>query len=243
MIYTSCAPRHKDLAVIHPVVRYLLLSLSLCIAAPAGADVKYLYRYTDQKGQIVIDDNVPPQAVARGYVVLRLDGTVVREVPRQLSDEELKSRSSEEAQQRLLEEERERLRRWDESLLRRYSSIADIEAARERELRSIQVRISILRSNLNSVKLQIERDQGRAAELERTGREVPEALAENIEKSLREVADTEYAIEQRREEIDQVTALYQRDIERFKTLLEAVEARRQRNAGSKSSSASKTRPY
>ena len=55
--------------------------------------------------------------------------------------------------------EQQRLREWDESLLLRYSTVADIEAARERALRDLRIRLSILKGNKRSLKQQAENYQ------------------------------------------------------------------------------------
>lgn len=184
-----------------------------------------LYRYTNDKGIVVINDNIPPEFVSRGYDVILENGTLIRRVPRQLSDEELSLRNTDESRQRLKEEEAARMLAWDKSLMLRYSSIEDIEAAQKRAMRDLQIRISIQKSNLITIKAQIEREQQRAADIERRGGQAPEELSKTIDSLRREVEDTEQSIVVRREEIQAVKASYQRDIERFSTLLHRVEMR------------------
>lgn len=194
-------------------------------AAGFAATAGKLYRYTDNRGVVAIDDHVPPEFVKNGYEVITRDGRVIETVPRQLTGEEGERRRAAEA-------EAKRLRDWDESLLLRYSTEDDIAAARDRALREFDVRISILRSNLMSVKSQIESDQAKAADLERRGAAVPAALTSNIEMLKREIADTEETIALRSKEKATVEANYQKDIERFKTLRNVVELRRQSSGGS-----------
>ena len=200
----------------------VLVSLS----AQAGGQ---LYRYINEQGLPVIDDNVPPEFVAGGYEIITSDGSVVRRVPRQLSDEELRLRNTDESRARFQQEEEVRMQAWDESLLLRYSDIADIEAARERALRDLKVRISPLTSNLYSMKARVEREQQKAADIERRGVDVPVELSQNINTMRLEIEDTEQSIEVRREEIESVKAAYGRDINRFETLLGRVNMRRQQS--------------
>jgi hypothetical protein len=163
-----------------------------------------LYRYFDNKGVPSIDHHVPPEFAKNGYTVMRPDGTVIEVVPRQLTAEEMKSQGSAEARRRAAEAEARRLREWDESLLRRYSNIIDIEAARDRALRDFQVRVNILRSNLMSVKGQIEREQAKAADIERRGASVPAETTQNIATLRGEISDTEESIAQHLREADEV---------------------------------------
>lgn len=197
--------------------------LGMAFAPPATATEKLLYRYIDDRGVVVLDDHVPPAYVHRGYTVLGAGGRVVREVPPALAPDEAAARRSS-------VQEAQRLREWDESLLRRYSTVADIEAARERALNEINIRLEILRSNLLSTKSQIDREQARAADIERRGVEVPADLIETIRLLQIEIDDTEDTIQQRRRDIDSIRLSYQRDIERFEVLLERLQLHR-RGAG------------
>lgn len=179
------------------------------------------YRYVDDRGTVVLDDHIPPEYVKNGYTVLSSDGRVLQVVAPTLSGEAGR-------RQREAAAEAERLRTWDESLLRRYSSVDDIEAARDRTVRDYTMRISILKSNLLGIKSQIEREQAKAADIERRGGQVPVSLAATIEALRQEIEETETTLRQREQEVDNVKANYLRDIERFRELKELVEWRRRR---------------
>lgn len=203
----------------------LLLSLGLGSGGLHAAGGQ-LYRYLNDKGVTVIDDRIPPEYSSKGYDVINSDGSLVRRVPRQLSEEELLLRNTDEAKARFKDEEEQRLRDWDKTLMLRYSTVDDIEAVRERAIRDIQLRISILKSNLMSIKSQIEREQQKAADIERRGSQVPAELSRNINILRLEIEDTEQSIAVRRKEISEVKASYQSDIDRFNTLLDRVQMRR-----------------
>lgn len=185
-----------------------------------------LYRYINDEGSTVIDYQVPPEHVKKGYEVINDKGVVVRVVPRELTEEEQKEAD---ALKRLEEEalaEQQRLQEWDEALLLRYSTIEDIEAAQERALRDLRIRVSILKSNKRSLKQQVENYQVQAAEMERMGKQVDVARLQAIEDLQSEIAITDRAIADREVEITAVQAAYESDIERFTVLLEMVEFRR-----------------
>ncbi|MCB1678590.1 MAG: hypothetical protein KDI16_07905 [Halioglobus sp.] len=185
-----------------------------------------LYRYRNAEGNVVVDFMVPAEYVANGYEVINDEGVVVKVVPRQLTEEEQKVRA---AQQELDEQavtEQERLRKWDESLLLRYSTVEDIEEARERALQNLRIRVSILKSNKRSLKQQVENYQAQAADLERRGQQVDVVRLGVIEDLQREIETTDKAIADRQREIAEVAADYQQDIERFSLLREMVELRR-----------------
>jgi len=203
-----------------------LLGIFLSVGAvSAQAAEKLFYRYVDASNKVVILDRLPPDVVPRGYDVIRADGSVVKSVAPQLTEEEREALRREKAVARARAEAEEKLRAWDESLLLRYSNIDDIEHAKQRALTDIRVRISILKSNLSTVKQQVLNNQAEAAELERRGQAVPAALSKTLADLRHEVSTTEQQIGRRLVELDDVDAAYERDKERF-SQLETVLRRR-----------------
>jgi hypothetical protein len=197
----------------------------LLLVATSLAAQQFYYRYTNDNGVKVINDILPPEVVPRGYEVINRSGQVVKTVPRQLTAQEREHNKEQLAQQQREAEALAKQQAWDETLLLRYSSVDDIEAARERAMRDMNIRISILRSNLLSVKSEIESEQQRAANLERMGRQAAPDLLEKIEVLQAEIENIEESIAQRSLEKDELYASYQRDIERFTLLLDTVRMR------------------
>ncbi|MEP4145735.1 MAG: hypothetical protein ABJL54_00870 [Halioglobus sp.] len=203
-----------------------LLAVILLTGLSPGSLAAELYRYMNDEGSTVVGFQVPPEHVKKGYEVVNDKGVVVRVVPRELSEEEQKQAD---VQKRLEEEavaEQLRLQEWDEALLLRYSSIEDIEAAEERALRDLRIRVSIIKSNKRSLKQQVENYQAQAAEMERLGREVDVERLQAIEDLQSEIAISDRAIADRQIEIEAVEAAYKSDIDRFAVLLDMVEFRR-----------------
>ncbi|WOJ92405.1 hypothetical protein R0135_11490 [Congregibacter variabilis] len=200
------------------------------MALQASAQSRQMYRYINAEGNKVVGYQVPPEFVANGYDILSATGALVAVVPRTLADGEREGLDSEARREREATEERERLRRWDESLLLRYSTIEDIEAARDRELRDLRIRVSILKGKLRSLKQQVENYQALAADQERLGNAVNVEHLSAIDDLQTEIAATERAVSDRQLEIATVEANYQKDMERFATLLDVVEMRNSMSA-------------
>ena len=203
----------------------LILPALLLGAAPDVLS-RDLYRYISDEGNTVIDYQVPPEYVKKGYEVLSDKGVVIRVVPRELTEEEQKLADAQAQVDAEARAEEQRLREWDETLLMRYSTIEDIEAAKKRGLRDLQIRVSILKSNKRSLKQQVENYQVQAAELERMGKQVGVEHLGAIEDLQSEIAITDRAIAERSKEIKAVSMAYDSDIERFAMLLDMVEFRR-----------------
>ena len=200
---------------------------ALLAAAPSWA-AGYLYRYFDDAGRVVIGNAAPPEFVRHGYKELNPDGSVNRVVKPTLTAEQLANRSQEDIDQEIAEKNAKRLREYDESLMLRYSSVEDVEAARDRALGELQIRVSILRSNVRSIKTQVENNQARAADIERSGGTVPLEIVSAIDDLLGEIEETDRVIIERGREMDVVQTNYQRDIDRFALLLDKVRLRNRR---------------
>lgn len=153
-----------------PTSRALLALLSAVILMAANHACAELYRYTNERGVVVLDrQGVPPQHVARGYEVLNEQGRVIQVVPPAPTA----------AQRQRLLEERQRAEA-DARLLRLYASVEDVERAKARKLAELESVIGIARGNLQSLRSQHASLRQQAANHERSGRRVPENLLAQI---------------------------------------------------------------
>ena len=200
-------------------------SLVLAMTLATWADARNLYRYRDDNGVLVVDFHVPAEYVDNGYEVINDAGVVVDVVPRALTNNERQDATLQRRLQQEAADERIRLQQWDESLLLRYSSVEDIESARDRSLRDLKIRVSILKSNRRSLRQKVENTQARVAEAERAGRQPTAQDLEIIDQLKDEIASTERQIAERQSQIDEVSDGYQRDINRFELLQGVVELR------------------
>jgi chromosome segregation ATPase len=201
------------------VMHRLFLGLCWLLAVPLlQAEEELFFRYENAEGVTVIDDHVPPQFAHKGYAVLNSTGRLVELVPRALTDAERGDPNNAGVQARLRAEEAERQRREDNVLLARYSSAADIEAAQTRRVNEIKVRINLLKGNVASLKEQLETRQAKAAEIERSGEQVPEEYPQTIEALRAEIAEAEAQIARHQVERTTTEMRYDLEIERFKVL-------------------------
>lgn len=206
------------------VFKQLALVLVLFTCSVATAD--NLYRYKNEAGGTVVDWHVPAKFAGRGYEVLNALGEVIKVVPRQLSDSELNDKDLVERLQRGAEAERARLAEWDRFLLLRYSTIEDIDAARDRALRELKIRLSILASNQRAAKGRLETALSQLADLERRGETAREQDLEAVDTLRLEIASLGRSIEQRKGQVVAVTEDYARDRDRFLQLQDVVVLRR-----------------
>jgi hypothetical protein len=202
------------------------LAVLLAIISCSGAFADNLYRYKNNEGGTVVDWHVPAKFAGRGYEVLSPLGEVVKVVPRQLSDSELNDKDLVERLKRCAEAERARLAEWDRFLLLRYSTVEDINAARDRALRELKIRLSILASNQRVARGRLETALSRLADFERRGEDALPQDLEAVEILRSEIAAAGRSIEEREGQVAAVTEEYARDHDRFAQLQDVVLLRR-----------------
>jgi hypothetical protein len=148
----------------------MLLLILPMLARAADQSEQQLYRYTNDKGVMVLDrQGVPSQYIGKGYEVLNEGGRVIEVVP--------PAPSAEEIQRRLAEKARASS---DAQLLRLYSGVDDLDRAKARKQAELDGLISVARGNLQSLRTQQANLQSQAADKERAGQAVPEQLLAQI---------------------------------------------------------------
>lgn len=176
-------------------------------AATQDWNGKVLYRYTNEHGVQVLDDLVPPRYVAGGYEVLTPSGRVLRVVAPELSGKELEEKRRREAREAA-----------DLKLLKRYNSVADIESARKRKLAIVQQDMAILRSNISSLRRQIESEESVAARTQRNGDSVSPELLERIENLRTEVSVVQERLSLREKEALQINDEFDHAASRYQEI-------------------------
>lgn len=163
-----------------------------------------LYRYKNDRGVVVIDYSIPSQYVAKGYEVLNNRGQVIEKIEPEPSGEEL---AEKERQQSILNDYRK--------LKRRYSTVDDIERAKQRKLVSLETNIAILNGNINGLNSNMETLISQAAKQERLGRAVPKTLLQKMDNLKAELKVAEGLLQLRQQENNDIINRYNDEIVRF----------------------------
>lgn len=194
-------------------------SLFMVLAAlPALAQTsagKVYYRYMDANGVTVINHLIPPEYVQKGYEVVTARGDVLRVIEPAPSGKDA-------AQQALESKRKAELDAWDAELRRRYSTVRDIEAAKQRKLAQVDGSIAMLQGSLRNLKHQIAQQHAQAAKNERMGVAVPAALLKTLASLEEELQVNEENMAERERQYQRVEAKYNRDIARFKEIERAA---------------------
>lgn len=197
----------------------VLLAITLLLAQGVYAQTnkagKVIYRYKNSEGVTVLDSKIPAEFVSKGYEIVSTTGKVLKVVPPAPEGDLAKQLHAE----KLAREERER---EDLQLRRSYSNVADIDAAKQRNLESLRGNISILEANLASANKRLLDYQAQAATIERSGRDLPEDLLKSINSLIQEEKDIQQQIKQREQEFEQVSAKFDQDRKRFIEITQPV---------------------
>ena len=215
--------------VCKPIVTRFSIPIALFVAmllVSVSTQADNLYRYKNNVGGTVVDWRVPPEFAGRGYEVLNAQGQVVEVVPRQLSSGELQNKDLVKRLQQEATVERARLAKWDKFLLLRYSTVEDIDAARDRALRDLKIRLSILASNQRTARNRLESVLARVADMERRGDVPLEQDLDAIAALRADIANTGRAIKEREAQVLEVTDSFDEDRSRFVQLQDVVLLRR-----------------
>lgn len=183
-----------------------VLAFSLVATAEAG-----MYRYTDENGRMVISNTIPQEATKRGYDILGSNGRVVETIPPAPTEEEIAAREAEKQRQKELAAQKE----LDRQLLKRYSHPDQAVRAMHRKIRELEGLIQLKRGNISVISSQLDSEQSRAANIERSGGTIPEAMLEKIRRLESQIRDLEREISIQSQEIDELRADFEADIERL----------------------------
>lgn len=191
-----------------PSVKATALALALGLSAQAAAN---MYRFTDENGQIVISSTIPQEATKRGYDILSDNGRVIETIPPAPTEEEIAAREAKEQRQKELAEQREK----DRQLLKRFSHPDQAVKAMHRKIRELEGLIQLKRGNISVITSQLDNEQSRAADMERAGREIPEATLEKIRRLGAQIRDLEQEIAAQSQEIQELRKAFEADVERL----------------------------
>lgn len=200
---------HKTLA---------LLSAALLLFGSAFSACAGLYLWVDEAGNVHYSDSVPPTQIKRGHTELSDEGVRIKSVPPTKTAEELLEEKELERlrvqKERLLEQQRSA----DLGLLRTFRSEDDIEMARDGKLAAIDATINVTKNNIRRQQKWLSGQRSEAADLERTGRPVPQYKREKIAQAESAMRDAYATILDREALKDSIRSSFEQNLVRFRQL-------------------------
>ena len=130
------------------------------------------------------------------------------------TEEELADRDAQKKRKQALEEQR----REDAELLRTFSHPDDAVKALRRKLQELESISQLKRGNISVIESQLQEQQSKAADLERSGREVPDNLRNRIDRLRSQILDIEREISAQSQETQSIREAFEDKIERLEEL-------------------------
>jgi ATP-dependent Clp protease ATP-binding subunit ClpA len=198
----------------------LLAALALALAS-GGLDaqakkVGKMYKWTDKEGNVHYSDQIPPEAVEYGREKFNDQGMTVETVDRAPTPEELVAQR--EAERLAAEEARraEEQKKLDETLIASYASEEDLVRAYEQRMDLLEQTIEARRIEIGAREQSLSKLVAQAADLERGGRPVSDALRQMITSEQNEISRQRTFLETKDKERSQIKVDHERQLARFR---------------------------
>jgi len=199
---------------------FLVLSATLSLSAYSASptDTPTMYKYLDDKGNVVLSTNLPPAYASKGFSIVDSYGRVIEEIPPAKTKEQIAEDRRREAVRASEQKKLDEQNKADEELLKQFTTLKDIERARENQINSIHVEIELREAAANRSRKQLEENQQMAADLERQGKAIPSIITENITDFQKRIEDANAFIADRKAQQDEVNKKFADDMARFRGL-------------------------
>jgi hypothetical protein len=174
--------------------------------------------WTNNEGVKECGNAVPPEYAQKGHQEIGKGGLVRDETERALTDEELEEKKRQDA----IQAEKDRIaaeqKAKDDILLKTFSSVEDIERARDERLTALEASIKLTQARSEKIQYDLDKRIQKAAAAERAGNTPSEALLKDIESLKRQIKNNDSFIEGKRAEQEEIKKDHAADIEHFKKL-------------------------
>ena len=190
----------------------------LCSAASARDETK-VYTWTDDEGNVVISDKIPPDARDHHKKRLNEHGVAVEEIEGKKSEEQLAQERAEE-ELRVAQKLQERA---DTALLNTYLSVEEIVMHRDRRVELFQAQSRVTELYLRNLNRRLENIRKEASKYQPYSEDpnapmIPSDLAEDLRKTRETIERHQRNLKKYEHEEKQIFDRFNGDIERFKIL-------------------------
>ncbi len=193
----------------------LVLAVAWLAAGPANAAIKC---WTNNEGVRECGNVVPPEYAQQGHEEYNRRGIVVEEKERAKTDEELAEERRIAEEKAAAEKARQEAEAADRVLLATFSSVDDLELARDGRLTAIDSQIRLTENQIEKLEDNLASIIQSAADLERQGRTPPDTIKDDISSVREQIARKQRYIADKQLEKETVRASFDADIARFREL-------------------------
>jgi hypothetical protein len=196
-------------------VSFLCISLSMAVP-PVQAGK--LYKWIDENGQVRYGDKIPPQYAKDSNQTLNSQGVVVEtkaaaKTPEQIAEEQ---RLAELEKQE--EDKRRERQHQDRILLDTFTNEDEMIMTRDGKIEAIEAVVRITNGRIEKTRQRLAELNRTAANMERSGKQVPEAIQQQIAESRAQIRHNKEYIQNRKTEQQAIREKFEQDIKRFREL-------------------------
>jgi hypothetical protein len=194
---------------------FALLGVCLVMAAP-GAVAAGMYKWTDDKGTVHYSDQMPPEAVNKGTVVMDKQGRPVKKIEAAPTPEQQKAKELEDERQKAMVRLRDEQTRKDQALLQSYTSEDEIEFARSRALSAVTIQIKSAETYTTGLTRRQQELEKQKAVL--AGKPMPPALENELTGINDELGRQSHLMALKKDELATISARYDVDKRRWQEI-------------------------
>jgi len=215
----------KTLARIRQLSAIGLCAIVALSVMPAQAGK--LKKWIDENGQVQYGDHIPARYAKQSVQTLNSQGVVVEtraaaKTPEQIAEEQRLAAIKAEQERKQREQQRK-----DRILLDTFTNEDEMILTRDGKIEAIEAVIRVTNGRIAKIRQRLSAYKKRAANMERSGKPVPESLTRHIGESRNQIQQNIAYIDNRRLEQQAIREKFEADIKRFRELkaaeLEAVE--------------------
>ena len=179
------------------------------------------YKWVDEHGVTHYGDSIPLEYRDRANIEMNKRGVILKKNDPALTVEERKAKEAELAKQRKQATEQ---KRKDTILMNTYSSVEEIDLARDRNLQQIELIIKNIQEQKKAVQADLDARRDLAEAYSQVNKPVPEGLLQDVEALEKNKQDLETAIAQKRKAADEIRARFEQDKKRYIELTQSAPA-------------------
>ncbi len=205
-----------------PIIAVAFAVLTALGAAGIAHAAKTLYKWVDDKGQTHYTETIPPEAVNKGSTELDRRGRQLKQNQSAPKPEEIKAAQDQAEQRKIDEKKAYEQHRRDNALMNTYTSEAEIETARERNVSAPTAMIKGLEPRIKVVQTRFDGLKRNADALVKAGKPVPEVAKEDLAAAERELELINAEYKAKQAEIQRISDKYAADKVRYRELAELL---------------------
>ncbi len=195
-----------------------MLAASNASAASAGGADHNRFKWRDAQGNLHYSDSVPAEAAKFGYDIVNPQGIVIKHVDRAKTEAELAASKLDAAKQAAERRVAEQRARDDEQLLSNYPREDDLKHAQQQELEMLEQQVKAAAASLRNQEQSLADLLDRAAEAERTGKELPAEQTTQLGRMRKQVDEQRMTVAQREHDRDEASSHFDEQVTHYREL-------------------------